>query len=105
MIVFLGGTCESNWRESFMQRLKSNGIEFFNPVVDVWNEEAMLKENEIKMQPDTIELYVVTSEMKGFYSIAEVTQASLLKPDRTIFYVVEDGFDNKQIKSFDAIKQ
>lgn len=42
--VFLGGTTNNtNWRDDLIKKLK---IEYFNPVVDDWNEEA--QEREIK---------------------------------------------------------
>lgn len=39
MEVFLGGTCASgtNWREKLIPKLD---IEYFNPVVDDWDDEA-----------------------------------------------------------------
>lgn len=40
--VFLGGTCnESDWRDSFIKKLK---IDYFNPVVKDWNDEAYKEE-------------------------------------------------------------
>jgi len=39
MRVFLGGTCnKSTWRQRLIKLLK---IDYFNPVVDDWNEEAL----------------------------------------------------------------
>ena len=40
--VFLGGTCnESTWRDELIQMLK---IDYFDPVVDDWNERAQREE-------------------------------------------------------------
>ena len=40
--VFLGGTCnKSKWRDELIDLLK---IDYFNPVVDDWNEEAQKEE-------------------------------------------------------------
>lgn len=91
--VFLGGTCnDSTWRNDVIKKLK---IDYFNPVVTDWNEEA--KEREIK-ERETADfvLYVITPRMKGVYSIAEVVDDSNKRPDKTIFcYLKED----KKLKS------
>lgn len=43
--VFLGGTCnESIWRNQMMSHLYYFGLEYFNPVVDDWNNEAQANE-------------------------------------------------------------
>lgn len=93
-MIFLGGTCNgSTWRESLMPSLQELRIPYFNPVVDDWNDEAKAKEEEIKSRPDTIQLYVITDEMAGFYSLAEAVDASNKCPERTIFYFDSDDFD------------
>ena len=69
MKVFLGGTCnESAWREELIPMLK---IDYFNPVVDDWNEEAYKNELRERKICDLC-LYTITPEMAGVYSIAEV---------------------------------
>jgi len=47
-------------------------------------------------------LYVITKEMKGVYSIAEVVDDSNKRPEKTIFCYLEDGFEESQIKSLKA---
>ena len=42
--------------------------------------------------------------MKGIYSIAEVTDDSNKRPERTILCVLKDGFNDGQIKSFEALE-
>jgi len=104
MIVSLLGTCvESTWREELIPLLKIN---YFNPVVKEWNTEA--KENEIKHRKhDDFLLYYITPRMKGWYSIAEVTEDSIKNPKKTIFaYTTKDGefeFDKQQINSLKEI--
>lgn len=103
-MVFLGGTCnKSTWREELIPLLEQNDIPYFNPVVDDWNEAAQEKEKEVKACPTTIELYVITCQMTGAFSIAEVVDASNKTP-KTIFMVQPEGFTDGQIKSLNAVK-
>ena len=88
MKVFLGGTVNgSNWREYVMPRLT---IDYFNPVVSVWNDEAYELELHEKRHANYC-LYVVTPKLTGYFSIAEVVDDAFHKPDQTIFcYLKED---------------
>jgi len=101
--VFLGGTCNnSTWREELIANLF---IDYFNPVVDDWTPDDQKEE---LRQRDTCDylLYVITPEMKGVYSIAEVVDDSNKKPDKTIFcYINHNGmkFDEFQIKSLNSV--
>ena len=92
MKVFLGGTCaDSKWRSEIEPLLEQAGLEFFNPVVDDWNEEAQAKEVQERQTSDFV-LYTITPKMEGVYSIAEVIDDSNKRPERTIFVVLEkDG--------------
>lgn len=74
--IFLGGTCgNSTWRNDLMPILKEKDIEYFNPVVADWNEEAKQREDEEKnVKCDTL-LFVITSEQKGPYSYFEIADA------------------------------
>ena len=101
--VFLGGTANSNWRDSFINKLKIN---YFNPVVDDWNEEAY--QNEIKERKEcNFVLYVITPKMEGVYSIAEVVDDSHKQPNKTIFTFIRedegDTFSQHQQKSLDKV--
>lgn len=105
--VFLGGTCnESTWRDEIIPLLEEAGIDYFNPIVEDWTEKCIEVENIEKNERCNIHLYVITKEMKGVYSIAEAVDSAwsidgnnLLS---TIFYVIEDGFDEGEIRSFKA---
>ena len=100
--VFLGGTCaETTWREELIVMLKENDISYFNPVVEDWTEECIGVEENEKDNICDIHLYVITKEMKGVYSIAEI-MASALTGKNTIFVVIDDGFDEGQIRSLSA---
>lgn len=102
--VFLGGTTNnSTWREELIKLLK---IEYFNPVVDDWNEDAQKEELKQRKNCDFC-LYVITPKMEGVYSIAEVVDDSNKRPDKTIFaYLLEDDdkeFTKHQIKSLEMV--
>lgn len=74
--VFLGGTCgESDWRGSLTPELEKLGIEYFNPVVPDWTPECIEIENREKNELCNTHLYIITPEMKGVYSIAEMTNS------------------------------
>lgn len=80
--VFLGGTVNnSSWRDELIPKLE---VDFFNPVVKEWNEEARLLE--IKKREDCdYNLYVITPLLMGYYSLAEVVDDSYKKPGHTIY--------------------
>jgi hypothetical protein len=105
MEVFLGGTCnDSKWREELIPLLN---IDYFNPVVEDWNEEAQEEEIYKRETCDFI-LYVVTPLMEGFYSIVEMTDDSNKSPERTVVcFLTEDGdktWTRHQQKSIEATK-
>lgn len=109
--VFLGGTCaDSQWREKLIPLLT---IEYFNPVVEDWTEEAQKEEIEQRQSCDYV-LYVVTPRMKGCYSIAEVIDDSNKRPEKTVFCVLaydqddedkEITFETFQLKSLNQVKE
>ena len=92
--VFLGGTCaDSTWREELIPMLGEN-IDAFNPVVDDWNEEAMINEK-MHRENDDIRLYVITPEGVGFYSFVEVTDDSNKMPEGTVLCVLLEANGKK----------
>lgn len=105
--VFLGGTCnESQWREKLIPLLK---IDYFNPVVPDWTEEAYQEELRQRELCDYC-LYVITPKMTGVYSIAEAVDDSNKRPSKTVFAFLpdeEDGenmeFSSEQLKSLDKV--
>jgi hypothetical protein len=104
MKVFLGGTCNNSlWRDEIIPKLK---IDYFNPVVTDWNDEAYKKELHEREICDFC-LYVITPKMTGVYSIAEVIDDSNKRPEKTIFcFIPADGdlgFEPFQIKSLNAV--
>ncbi len=89
MKVFLGGTvADSTWRDELIKLLT---IDYFNPVVDDWNEEAYQRELYEREHCD-YNLYVITPKLIGYYSIAEVVDDAMKKSGRTIYcFFNEDG--------------
>jgi len=106
--IFLGGTCaETTWRDELIEELRNYDVEYFNPVVEDWTPEDQEREEDEKNNKCNIHLYVITPEMQGVYSIAEIInscwQAQLYGPhvDKVAFFVVGE-WDSKQVKSFNA---
>lgn len=102
MKVFLGGTVNgSKWREVIIPLLK---IDYFNPVVDNWDDEAYKKEL-IERETCDYCLYIITPKMKGIYAISEAVDDSNKRPEKIIFHFTkkDDGitFDGHQIRSLD----
>lgn len=102
--VFLGGTCNnSTWRDELIPLLT---IDYFNPVVDNWNDAAYNNELQERLRADTL-LYCFTPNMTGVYAIAEVVDDSNKRPEKTIMCILStyDGksFDIKDIKSLVAV--
>ena len=102
-IVFLGGTCNgSSWRDELIKMFDKK-VEYFNPVVKEWTEEAKKLEDHYKEICD-ISLYVITPQIKGFYSIAEAVYDSFTK--KTFFVVLDiDKFEAFNQKSLNAISK
>jgi len=99
--VFLGGTCaETTWRDEL---IKVIDVEYFNPVVEDWTPDCIKVENHEKVSLCNIHLYVITKEMVGVYSIAEVVESVMTKDKVTIFHVMPEGFDTAQLKSLSAV--
>lgn len=93
MKVFLGGTCnESTWRDELIRDLQ---IEYYNPVVPDWTPACMAEE---KLQREKCDfcLYVITPKMTGVYSIAEVIEDSIKRPEKTIFCFIKEETDGKK---------
>jgi len=88
--VFLGGTCnESTWRNRIIPMLD---IGYFNPVVDDWTEDCMVREIQERQTCDFC-LYAITPKMTGVYSIAEVVDDSNKRPSQTILVLLKDDLD------------
>ena len=99
--IFLGGTCNNNtWRNQIEKLVQ---VAMFNPVVDDWTEECQAIEMDEKENKCDIHLYVITSQMIGVFSIAEVIDSVHNKTKKTLLHVIPDGFDKGQLKSLQAV--
>ncbi len=99
--VFLGGTCaETRWRNSLIENIN---VYHFNPVVEDWTPSCQQAEEEEKANNCNVHLYVITKEMKGVFSIAEVIESAHMADKQTILQVIPDGFDESQLKSLKAV--
>jgi len=99
--VFLGGTCaETTWRDEL---IKVIDVDWFNPVVEDWTPDCIKVENHEKTSLCNIHLYVLTKEMMGVYSVAEVVESVMTKDKVTIFHVMPEGFDTAEFKSLLAV--
>lgn len=107
MKVFLGGTCNgSTWRDALIPMLRPS-VDYFNPVVPNWTPECQEREIRERQAADIV-LYVITPKMTGFYSIAEVVEDSIKRPNNTVLVTLEqdDGqlFSPAQAKSMKAVE-
>jgi len=105
--VFLGGTCnESEWRNKTMVYLYGEGMAYFNPVVDDWDDDAQENELREREQCDFC-LYTITPKMTGTYSIAEVVDDSNKRPHKTVMVLLrsdgDERFTQGQWKSLGAV--
>ena len=111
MRIFLGGTCaNTTWRDEFIKEIKNFGIEYFNPVVEDWTPECQLIEEQEKNFKCDTHLYVITKEMMGTYSIAEIINSAWQSVlygttvHNIVFAILDEGtWQKHEIKSFDAI--
>ena len=99
--VFLGGTCAgTTWRQGLISFLE---IPYFNPVVKDWTLGCQAREEYAKTVECNVHLYVITKEMTGVFSIAEVVDSANTKDKVTILHIIPEGFDEFQLKSLKAV--
>ena len=106
--IFLGGTCaETTWRNELISLLEGTEFTWFNPVVENWTLECQAIEEDEKNNRCDIHLYVITPEMKGFYSIAEIinscwqAQVYGTTVNKVVFCILGE-WEKSQEKSFQA---
>jgi len=105
MKIFLGGTCaDSTWRDNLIPLLDNGKIDYFNPVVEDWTEKAQEEEERQKWEECDVHLYLITPEMKGFFSLIEIMD-SIAQGILTFFIFYRDGWDEAQLKSMVAIEK
>ena len=81
-------------------------VDYFNPVVKNWTPECQAEERRQRQSCDYV-LYVITPEMTGVYSVAEVTDDSNKRPAATVFCVLREyggkRFEDSPWKSLEAV--
>ncbi len=110
MKVFLGGTCNgTTWRDELIKEFERLHIDYFNPVVEDWTPECQAIEEDEKNNKCDCHLYVITKEMLGTYSIAEIINSAWqaivygTKVSFVVFAVLDEGtWQKHERKSFDA---
>lgn len=110
--IFLGGTCaESTWRDELIPMLGNFDCEWFNPVVKNWTPECQAVEEDEKNNKCNVHLYVITSQMIGVYSVAEIinscwqAQCYGTTVNKVAFFILdpyENEWNKGQRKSFNA---
>lgn len=112
---FLGGTCAgSKWRDELIPMLDKFSVKYFNPVVKNWTEECIAIEEDEKNNKCNCHLYVLTPDMQGTYSIAEIIHSAHLanmygtNVDKMMFVRLDIGnrdWEKHEIKSLWAVKE
>lgn len=111
MKVFLGGTCAGpDYRTKLIPLLEENDIDYFNPVVEDWNEDCIAEEERQKNFECDVHLYILTPYLEGCYSVAEVIASCLGKypTEKITVFAFYDKFAGKefnkhQVKSYEAV--
>ena len=99
--VFLGGSCgDTTWRTDLIPHLEQKNIDYFNPVVEDWNDEAFKKEQEEKAYAATL-LFVLSPRTANVYSIAEMV--NLIRDERRVIVVFVENDGDKSIDPFSKV--
>lgn len=99
--VFLGGSCgDTTWRTDLIPHLEQNEIEYFNPVVEKWDDKTFKKEQEEKAYAATL-LFVLSPRTANVYSIAEMV--NLIRDERRVIVVFLENDGDKTIEPFSKI--
>jgi hypothetical protein len=96
--IGLFGTCgNSTWRQRFIERYTTLGMNYFNPQVDDWKPELADIEAE-HLKRDDIILFPVTSETYGTGSLAEtgfsILQAIQSNANRWVVVMIDPDLDD-----------
>ena len=104
--VFLGGTKDSNWRDDFIKKmhLKNSRIKCYNPIVENWTTECIELENLVK-QHSRYHVYVITPNMSGVYSIAELIDSVHDHSKKVYFYIEQSDISNLSLVKIWSIPQ
>ena len=68
MKVFLGGTCNSDWRKEFIDFLEYEKIDYFNPVVEDWSADCEANEEEGRICSMPL-LYTIMFDVSRYFNL------------------------------------
>jgi len=93
--IFLGGTHHSTWRKDFLKLIKNmnSDINCYDPSVERWTYENVILENLVK-QYTKYHVYVLSPNMVGIYSVAEMVDSVHDDKVKTYFYIMQEDVDS-----------
>ena len=107
---FLGGTCgKTSWRDELIPILKKRNIDFFNPLIKGRGWIKSDEDNEYieKNEKCNVHCYVITPEINGVFSIAEIVNSCWEVKTNTnvvkfVYFILLGNFDRKMLRSLEA---
>jgi ABC-type branched-subunit amino acid transport system substrate-binding protein len=110
--VLLGGTCgKNNWRNSFIESLVQRGVKrdlLLNPVVDDWNQEAQIREDEAKRTASFMLYYLADPQDENkisAYSMVEAVMALYDDPERTVVVFDTTNMTGHALKAMNKVQK
>ena len=107
---FLGGTCgKTQWRDELIPILEKRNIDYFNPLIRGRGWIKSDEENEYieKNEKCNVHCYVITPEIKGVFSIAEIVNSCWeVKTNNNVvkfvYFIILGLFERKMYRSLEA---
>ena len=107
---FLGGTCgKTSWRDELIPILKKRNIDFFNPLIKGRGWIKSDEDNEYieKNEKCNVHCYVITPEINGVFSIAEIVNSCWEVKTNTnvvkfVYFIILGIFERKMYRSLEA---
>lgn len=108
-VIGLFGTCgRSCWRNLFIEKFNSEGIEFYNPMVEDWKPEDAIIEAE-HLATDNIICFPITGETYGTGSLAEtgfsILNAVKIEDRRDFVLMIENRLDDDLMNNQELAKE
>lgn len=107
---FLGGTCgKTQWRDELIHILEKRKIDYFNPLIigRGWIKSDEDNEYIEKNEKCNVHCYVITPEIKGVFSIAEIVNSCWEVKTNTnvvkfVYFIILGIFERKMYRSLEA---
>ena len=107
---FLGGTCgKTQWRDELIPILEKRNIDYFNPLIRGRGWIKSDEDNEYieKNEKCNVHCYVITPEIKGVFSIAEIVNSCWEVKTNTnivkfVYFIILGIFERKMYRSLEA---